>query len=54
MKTFSLRNGSLWRAACILGVMAGCGVTRWEHPMKGIGGLQQDLAACEERAKQGG
>ena len=54
MTTCSLGNGSLWRAACILGVMAGCGVTRWEHLMKGIGVLQQDMAACEARAKQSG
>lgn len=53
VKTFSFRNGGLWRAACILGLMASCGITRWEHPVKGIGGLQQDLAACEARARQG-
>ncbi len=47
-----MRNGVLWRAACVLGVMTGCGMSVWEHPVKGTGSLQQDLAACEERARQ--
>jgi hypothetical protein len=35
---------------CVLGVMAGCGRTVWDHPVKGTGSLQQDLADCRERA----
>ena len=35
-----------------LGADGGCGITGWDHPVKGIGSLQQDLVACEERAKR--
>lgn len=38
-------------AGCVLGLLMGCGKTVWEHPVKGTGSLQQDLAECEERAR---
>ncbi len=50
--SFRMRNEILWWAACVLGLMTGCGKTVWEHPVKGFEGLQQDLAVCEERAGQ--
>jgi hypothetical protein len=32
--------------------MTGCGKTVWEHPAKGTRSLQQDLATCEQWARQ--
>ena len=50
--SFRMRNQILWWAVCVLGLMAGCGKTVWEHPVKGAGSLPQDLTACEEGARE--
>lgn len=51
MSSFLIRSAMLLSTGCVSVVMTGCGSTVWEHPVKGTGSLQQDIADCTELAE---